>query len=267
MKTFFKELGISLVPVILALLAAIAMRLIMDSAFRVLHPSIFSNEVYECCVSAMWYVVLSSIVVYWVFIPLMAWRKRKIIAWRLADLEKEDGGNHSSGDEKDNNGSSDTTDKETVNVQICPMRQKWYRTIRFIFCANIKDMTFGSVQMDIPTEDEKEFEPFWRDCDAFIYALCVDNVARKHGVGGSLLFAVENQAKIEGCKTVALRWDDRESEPWVLDWYKRKGYKETKIEGDGHSHFLVKQLGKSETGGPSNDDEEPSGSDNNAADE
>lgn len=31
---------------------------------------------------------------------------------------------------------------------------------------------------------------------------------------------------MERCLTVGLRWDDRESEPWVLDWYKRSGYKE-----------------------------------------
>ena len=262
MKTFFKELGISLVPVILALLVAITMRLIMDSAFRVLHPSTFSNEVYECCISAMWYVVLSSIIV---FIPLMAWRKRKIIAWRLADLGKEDGDNHSSKNGEDDNHSSENGGNgndggcnnanndgnnpahrgvqvrlTTFAFSITTNVQKWLGVTRHLSCAIVDDVVVGNVHLDIPNEEERKSNDFWKKCDAFIYALWVDGDYRKKNIAMRLLETAEREAKESGCKTVALEWNRKEAEEWVLRWYLHLGYEEKEF-GDGIS-FLVKKL-------------------------
>lgn len=77
-----------------------------------------------------------------------------------------------------------------------------------------------------------------------LYALYVDTCARKHSLAKTMLAAAESVCQYRDCKTIGLRWDDRESEPWVLDWYKRMGYKEIRVESDGHAHFLVKDLTK-----------------------
>ena len=260
MKTFFKKLGITMVPILVALLVAIIVRLAMNSAFKVMHPSVFSGEVYECCIAAMWYVILSSIIVCWVFVSLMDWRKKKLIAMAVCKLVKSCKEDHS-GDNNENEGqrwdNHPASPAEETNVKIWAMRQEWYRTTRFVFCGFFYSIAFGSVQLDIPTKNEKEIESFWRDCDAFIYALFVGDIIRKNCMGGALLNAAEGKAKKQGCKTVALRWDDRESEPWVLDWYKRKGYEEIREEEDGHCHFLVKQLASPSSSSSSSEEEQP----------
>ena len=158
MKTFFKKLGITMIPIFVALLVAIIVRLAMNSAFKVMYPSIFSGEVYECCIAAMWYVILSSIIVCWVFVSLMDWRKKKLIAMAVCKLVKSCKEDHS-GDNNENEGNDGGNHPASpaveINVRICSMRQKWYHTTRFLFCAIIDNIAFASVQLDIPTENEK----------------------------------------------------------------------------------------------------------------
>ena len=68
----------------------------------------------------------------------------------------------------------------------------------------------------------------------------VDEKYRKHGVARLLMETAEKEAKKLGCKSVQLEYD-KESEPFVLQWYQRLGYVVTDFGIDGHV-LLVKKL-------------------------
>ena len=74
--------------------------------------------------------------------------------------------------------------------------------------------------------------------DALIYALFVDNNHRRNGVAKRLLQLAEQQAKLNGVKTIGLEYFKDESDRFVLDWYLRSGYKPF----NKKSNLLIKKL-------------------------
>jgi GNAT superfamily N-acetyltransferase len=74
--------------------------------------------------------------------------------------------------------------------------------------------------------------------DALIYALFVDNNHRRNGVAQRLLQLAEQQAKLNGVKTIGLEFVKDESDRFVLDWYLRSGYKPF----DKKSNLLIKKI-------------------------
>lgn len=92
----------------------------------------------------------------------------------------------------------------------------------------------SSVQIFIPLYVSDIFGK----ADALIYALFVDNNYRRKGVAKSLLQLAEQQAKLNGVKTIGLHFVEEESDRFVLDWYLRSGYKLF----DKKSNLLIKKL-------------------------
>lgn len=92
----------------------------------------------------------------------------------------------------------------------------------------------GSVQISIPLYVSDIFGK----ADALIYALFVDNNHRRNGVAKSLLQLAEQQAKLNGVKTIGLEFVKDESDRFVLYWYLRSGYKPF----DKKSNLLIKKL-------------------------
>lgn len=68
---------------------------------------------------------------------------------------------------------------------------------------------------------------------AIIDSLWVAEKDRGNGDGGFLLETAEMLAKSKGCEYVALSYDETFSPTWVLDWYKRIGYKPYKVNSVG----------------------------------
>ncbi len=226
------------VPILVTLLVVLLFNGVCEWAFNAAHPDELSQLFFAVGKQAVSHVMVSLVVALWIFVSLMNWAKAKFLK-----MEAEENADAAESDGK--------VDAETVingmvtvpfKFRIASQEQDWYHTTRYLFTAILVRYVYGSVQLDVPKPHEKEAEAFWQDCDAFIYALFVDECSRKNRLAFSLLYAAEKQADHLGCKTVGLRWDDRESEPWVLEWYKRRGYEEIRVEADGHVHFLVKKL-------------------------
>lgn len=78
----------------------------------------------------------------------------------------------------------------------------------------------------------------WLSTDALIYALFVDDTHRRRDVAKRLLQLAEQQAKLNGVKTIGLEFNKDESDRFVLDWYLRSGYKPF----DKKSNLLIKKL-------------------------
>lgn len=114
--------------------------------------------------------------------------------------------------------------------------QTWNGSKRILVVNNIHH---GSVQVYIPDADAED-NSLKGKADALVYALWVDEPVRGHGVAGRLLESAEREARAQGCRSLAIEWDARESPEWVLRWYERVGYKE--IGFGRHKSLLVKHL-------------------------
>lgn len=77
-----------------------------------------------------------------------------------------------------------------------------------------------------------------KQANALIYALFVDDTHRRCGVAKRLLQLAEQQAKLNGVKTIGLEFNKDESESFVLEWYLKNGYKPFSKE----SCLLIKKL-------------------------
>lgn len=110
-------------------------------------------------------------------------------------------------------------------------KQTWKDEIRILITD---EENLGSVQILIPLYTSDIFGK----ADALIYALFVDNSHRRNGVAKSLLQLAEQQAKLNGIKTIGLQFVKEESNRFVLDWYLRSGYKPF----DKESNLLIKKL-------------------------
>jgi GNAT superfamily N-acetyltransferase len=110
-------------------------------------------------------------------------------------------------------------------------KQTWKDEIRILITD---EENLGSVQISIPLYVSDIFGK----ADALIYALFVDNNHRKNGVAQRLLQLAEQQAKLNGVKTIGLEFNKDESDRFVLDWYLRSGYKPF----NKKSNLLIKKL-------------------------
>lgn len=110
-------------------------------------------------------------------------------------------------------------------------KQTWKDEIRILITD---EKNHGSVQISIPLYVSDIFSK----ADALIYALFVDDTHRRCGVAKRLLQLAEQQAKLNGVKTIGLEFNKDESDRFVLDWYLRSGYKPF----DKKSNLLIKKL-------------------------
>ena len=110
-------------------------------------------------------------------------------------------------------------------------KQTWKDEIRILITD---EENLGSVQISIPLYVSDIFGK----ADALIYALWVDVVYRRNGVAQRLLQLAEQQAKLNGVKTIGLEFNKEESDRFVLDWYLHSGYKLF----DKKSNLLIKKL-------------------------
>ena len=104
-------------------------------------------------------------------------------------------------------------------------KQTWKDEIRILITD---EENHGSVQISIPLYVSDIFGK----ADALIYALWVDVVYRRNGVAQRLLQLAEQQAKLNGVKTIGLEFVKDESDRFVLDWYLRS--QEPRRAGAGH---------------------------------
>lgn len=194
----------------------------------------------------MYWFFASIVASFWAFFKLMDWAKAKI---RQMNTEPPEVDEHKEGDEGEHTNNARFKPPFKASYQI----QDWYHVRRYLISEVLMLDVYGTLHLDIPQQHEKENDPFWKDCDGFVWALFVDDIARKTGLAKKMMREAETLCVMAGCRTVGLRWDDRESESWVLDWYKRMGYEEIRVESDGHAHFLVKDLTKDVDKEPSSD--------------
>ena len=110
-------------------------------------------------------------------------------------------------------------------------KQIWKDEVRILITD---EENLGSVQISIPLYVSDIFGK----ADALIYALWVDVVYRRNGVAQHLLQLAEQQAKLNGVKTIGLEFNKEESDRFVLDWYLRSNYKPF----DKKSNLLIKKL-------------------------
>lgn len=97
-------------------------------------------------------------------------------------------------------------------------KQIWKDEIRILITD---ENNLGSVQISIPLYISDIFSK----ADALIYALFVDDTHRRCGVAKHLLQLAEQQAMLNGVKTIGLEFDKEESPDYILNWYLRRGYK------------------------------------------
>lgn len=121
--------------------------------------------------------------------------------------------------------------KINLKSQRMIQKQTWKDEIRILITD---EENLSSVQIFIPLYVSDIFGK----ADALIYALFVDNNYRRKGVAKSLLQLAEQQAKLNGVKTIGLHFVEEESDRFVLDWYLRSGYKLF----DKKSNLLIKKL-------------------------
>ena len=232
---FLKRVGIVAIPFLAVIMVTLVFYGILTLASNTVHLGKLYLELFlsDKMLAAYW--IFASIAVSFMIYPsLINWTKAKI---RQMDAEE------SKADEQKGNKSEHASNVKVYSfVQLSYQLQDWYNVRRYLMTENLKTEVYCTLHLDIPKQHAKESDPFWKDCDAFIWAVFVDYCARKTGVARKMMREAEVVCVMERCLTVGLRWDDRESEPWVLDWYKRSGYKEKRVEEDGHAHFLVKDL-------------------------
>lgn len=110
-------------------------------------------------------------------------------------------------------------------------KQTWKDEIRILITD---EENLGSVQISIPLYVSDIFSK----ADALIYSLFVDDTHRRCGVAKRLLQLAEQQAKLNGVKTIGLEFNKEDSEYFVLEWYLNNGYKPYKK----NSKLLIKKL-------------------------
>lgn len=110
-------------------------------------------------------------------------------------------------------------------------KQTWKDEIRILITD---EEHLGSVQISIPLYVSDIFGK----ADALIYSLFVDDTHRRCGVAQHLLQLAEQQAKLNGVKTIGLEFNKDESESFVFEWYLNNGYKPFSKK----SSLLIKRL-------------------------
>ena len=103
----------------------------------------------------------------------------------------------------------------------------------------VDEINHGTVQVEVPKPGEYK-DKYYQHADCAIYNLWVDEKYRKQGVARLLMETAEKEAKKLGCKSVQLEYD-KDSESFVLQWYKRIGYR-IKARNENGRLLLVKEL-------------------------
>lgn len=232
---FLKRVGIAAVPILTVVILLLCFNIASMSSFNTHYPDKLSQKLFATNTLSMYWVFASIVASFWVFFKLMDWARAKI---RQMDTETPEADERKEGDEGEHTNNVRFKPPFKVSYQI----QDWYHVRRYLISEVLMLDVYGTLHLDIPKQHEKENDTFWKDCDAFLWALFVDGIARNTGLAKKMMREAETLCLMAGCRTVGLRWDDRESESWVLDWYKRIGYEEIRVEEDGHAHFLVKDL-------------------------
>lgn len=243
---FLKRVGIAAIPILAVVILMLCFNIASMLSFNTHYPDKLSQKLFATNTLSMYWFFASIVASFWAFFKLMDWAKAKI---RQMDTEEPEADEHKEGDEGDPGSKIRFKPPFKASYQI----QDWYHVRRYLISEVLMLDVYGTLHLDIPKQHEKENDPFWKDCDAFVWALFVDDIVRNTGLAKKMMREAETLCVMAGCRTVGLRWDDRESEPWVLDWYKRIGYKEIRVESDGHAHFLVKDLTKDVDKEPSSD--------------
>lgn len=229
---FLKRVGIAAIPVFAMIMVSLVFYAILTLTSNTIHCEKLYPEQFTSNRMLATYWFLTSIAASFLIYPsLINWTKSKI---RQMDAED-----------------SKADEQEDCIMFMIPtiglftktsyQIQDWYHVRRYII-SEMKSDIYGTLNLDIPKQHAKESDPFWKDCDAFIWALYVEDCARNIGIARKMMREAEKRCVMSRCLSVGLRWDDRESEPWVLAWYQRRGYNEIRVEEDGHAHFLVKDL-------------------------
>lgn len=230
-----KRVGIASVPLLAVIMVTLVFYVILTLASNTVHLGKLYLELFLSDKMLVAYWIFWSIAVSFMIYPsLINWTKAKI---RQMNAEE------SKADEQKGNNSVHASNVKVYSfVQLSCQLQDWYKVRRYLISENLKTGVYGTLHLDIPKQHAKESDPFWKDCDAFIWGLYVVDSARDIGIARKMMSEAEKRCVMSRCLSVGLRWDDRESEPWVLAWYQRRGYNEIRVEEDGHVHFLVMDL-------------------------
>lgn len=232
---FLKRVGIVAIPIFAVVILLLCFNSISILSFNAVHPDKLSRDLFANNMFNTYWILIIIGTSFGVFFKLRNWEKAKI---RQMNAEESEADEHKEGDDGEHTNNVRFKPTFKVSYQI----QDWYHVRRYLISEVLMLDVYGTLHLDIPKQHEKENDTFWKDCDAFLWALFVDGIARNNGLAKKMMREAETLCLMAGCRTVGLRWDDRESESWVLDWYKRIGYKEIRVESDGHVHFLVKDL-------------------------
>lgn len=243
---FLKRVGIAAIPILAVVILMLCFNIASMLSFNTHYPDKLSQKLFATNTLSMYWVFASIVASFWVFFKLMDWARAKIRQMNTEDPEADE---HKEDDEGEHTNNARFKPPFKASYQI----QDWYHVRRYLISEVLMLDVYGTLHLDIPKQHEKENDPFWKDCDAFVWALFVDCIVRNTGLAKKMMREAETLCVMAGCRTVGLRWDDRESEPWVLDWYKRMGYEEIRVESDGHAHFLVKDLSNKADSGSSSD--------------
>ena len=243
---FLKRVGIVAIPILAVVILLLCFNSISILSFNAVHPDKLSRDLLANNMFNTYWILIIIGTSLGVFFKLRNWKKAKI---RQMNTEESEADEHKEGDEGEHANNARFKLPFKASYQI----QDWYHVHRYLISEVLMRDVYGTLHLDIPKQHEKENDPFWKDCDSFLWALFVDGIARKTGLAKKMMREAETLCLMAGCRTVGLRWDDRESEPWVLDWYERIGYEEIRVEEDGHAHFLVKDLSNKADSGSSSD--------------
>lgn len=104
----------------------------------------------------------------------------------------------------------------------------------------VDEINHGTIQVEVPKPGPYKDEYYYY-ADCAIYNLWVDEKYRKQGTARLLMETAEREAKKLGCKSVQLEWNDKDTEVFVLAWYKRIGYR-VRARSAGGRLLLVKKL-------------------------
>ena len=229
---FLKRVGIVAVPVFAVIMVTLVFYGILTLA---------SNRVHLGKLYLELFLSDKMLIAYWIFVSISAsfMIYPSLINWTKAKIRQMDAENSKADEQED----CITFVIPTIDLftKTSYQIQDWHHVRRYII-SEMKSDIYGSVNLDIPKQHVKESDPFWKDCDAFIWALYVKDCVRNIGIARKMMSEAEKRCVMSRCLSVGLRWDDRESEPWVLAWYQRRGYNEIRVEEDGHVHFLVMDL-------------------------
>lgn len=246
---FLKRVGIVAIPILAVVILLLCFNSISILSFNAVHPDKLSRDLFANNMFNTYWILIIIGTSLGVFFKLRNWKKAKI---RQMNTEESEADEHKEGDEGEHANNARFKLPFKASYQI----QDWYHVHRYLISEVLMRHVYGTLHLDIPKQHEKENDPFWKDCDAFLWALFVDGIVRNTGLAKKMMREAETLCLTAGCRTVGLRWDDRESESWVLDWYKRIGYEEIRVESDGHAHFLVKDFSNKYDSESSSDSDE-----------